>query len=42
VRAGRFPFRELVAHSFPLDRIVDAYDLFAEQGEGVLEVAIRP
>ena len=42
VRAGRFPFRELVTHSFPLDRIVDAYDLFAEQRDGVLKVAIRP
>ena len=42
VRAQRFPFRELVTHSFPLDRIVDAYDLFAEQRDGVLKVAIRP
>ena len=42
VRAARFPFRELVTHSFPLDRIVDAYDLFAEQRDGVLKVAIRP
>jgi alcohol dehydrogenase len=42
VRAKRFPFRELVTHTFALDRIVEAYDLFAEQGDGVLKVAIKP
>jgi threonine dehydrogenase-like Zn-dependent dehydrogenase len=42
VRARRFPFRELVTHTFPLDRIVDAYDLFGHQRDGVLKVAIRP
>jgi threonine dehydrogenase-like Zn-dependent dehydrogenase len=42
VRAKRFPFQDLVTHSFPLQRIVDAYDLFANQRDGVLKVAIRP
>jgi threonine dehydrogenase-like Zn-dependent dehydrogenase len=42
VRAKRFPFQDLVTHSFPLDRIVDAYDLFGHQRDGVLKVAIRP
>jgi hypothetical protein len=28
------PFRDLVTHSFPLDRITDAYDLFAHQRDG--------
>ena len=42
VQAKRFPFRELVTHSFPLDRIVEAYDLFGHQRDGVLKVAIRP
>ncbi len=42
VRAKRAPFRELVTHSFPLDRIADAYDLFSHQRDGVLKVAIRP
>jgi threonine dehydrogenase-like Zn-dependent dehydrogenase len=42
VRAKRFPFRDLVTHSFPLDRIVEAYELFGHQRDGVMKVAIRP
>jgi threonine dehydrogenase-like Zn-dependent dehydrogenase len=42
VRAKRFPFGDLVTHSFGLDRIQDAYDLFAHQRDGVMKVAIRP
>jgi threonine dehydrogenase-like Zn-dependent dehydrogenase len=42
VRAKRFPFRDLVTHSFSLDRIVEAYDLFGHQRDGVMKVAIRP
>jgi alcohol dehydrogenase len=42
VAAKRFPFRELVTHSFRLAEIETAYDLFANQRDGVLKVAIRP
>ncbi|HXN31752.1 MAG TPA: zinc-binding dehydrogenase [Polyangiaceae bacterium] len=42
VRAKRFPLGELVTHSFRLDQIVQAYDLFSHQGDGVMKVAIRP
>jgi len=42
VRAHRFPFRDLVTHAFPLDRIGEAYDLFGHQRDGVMKVAIRP
>jgi threonine dehydrogenase-like Zn-dependent dehydrogenase len=42
VRAKRFPFRDLVTHAFPLDRITDAYDLFAHQRDGVMKVSISP
>ena len=42
VRARRFPFRDLVTHTFRLDQIVDAYDLFSHQRDGVLKVAVRP
>ena len=42
VRAKRFPFHELVTHSFKLDDIEAAYDLFANQRDGVMKVAIRP
>jgi alcohol dehydrogenase len=42
VAAKRFPFRELVTHSFKLDDIEAAYELFANQRDGVMKVAIRP
>ncbi|HVU52356.1 MAG TPA: NAD(P)-dependent alcohol dehydrogenase [Polyangia bacterium] len=42
VAAKRFPFRELVTHPFPLAEIEAAYDLFANQRDGVMKVAIKP
>lgn len=42
VKAKRFPFGKLVTHSFKLEDIAAAYDLFANQRDGVLKVAIRP
>jgi alcohol dehydrogenase len=42
VAAGRLPFRELVTHSFSLAQIEEAYDLFANQRDGVMKIAIRP
>lgn len=42
VAAGRFSPRRLITHSFGLDQIEEAYDLFSHQREGVLKVAIRP
>jgi alcohol dehydrogenase len=42
VKANRLPFRELVTHSFDLENIDAAYDLFANQRDGVLKVAIHP
>jgi alcohol dehydrogenase len=40
VASGRADLRPLVTHRFPLDRIEEAYDLFANQRDGVLKVAI--
>ena len=40
--SGRTELKALVTHRFPLDRIEDAYDLFANQRDGVLKVAITP
>lgn len=42
VKAKRLPFRDLVTHWFPLDRIEEAYELFAHQRDGVMKVAIKP
>jgi threonine dehydrogenase-like Zn-dependent dehydrogenase len=40
--SGRADLRPLVTHRFTLDRIEEAYDLFAHQRDGVLKVAITP
>ena len=42
VRTGRVDFTPLLTHTFRLDKIVDAYKLFAERKDGVLKVAIKP
>jgi len=42
VRHGRVDLTPLLTHSFPLDRIGEAYDLFGERLDGVMKVAIRP
>jgi alcohol dehydrogenase len=40
VASGRTDLRSLVTHRYALDDIVEAYDLFANQRDGVLKVAI--
>lgn len=42
ISTSRIDPRPLVTHRFGLDQIVEAYDLFANQRDGVLKVAIRP
>jgi threonine dehydrogenase-like Zn-dependent dehydrogenase len=42
LESGRADLRPLVTHRFALDQIEEAYDLFANQREGVLKVAIVP
>jgi alcohol dehydrogenase len=42
VAPGRADLRAFVTHRFTLDQIEDAYDLFANQRDGVLKVAITP
>ena len=42
IASGRVDLKPLVTHRFPLDRIEEAYDLFAHQRGGVLKVAITP
>ena len=42
VASGRVDLEPLVTHRFPLERIKDAYELFAHQRDGVLKVAITP
>lgn len=40
VRSGRIDLKELVTHRYGLEDIEDAYDLFGNQRDGVLKVAI--
>ncbi len=42
ISTKRVDLKPLVTHRFKLDRILDAYDLFANQRDGVLKVAITP
>ncbi|HEX6113412.1 MAG TPA: NAD(P)-dependent alcohol dehydrogenase [Geminicoccaceae bacterium] len=42
VASGRADLRAFVTHRFTLDQIEEAYDLFADQRDGVLKVAITP
>ena len=42
VASGRVDLAPLVTHRFKLDTIVEAYELFAHQRDGVLKVAITP
>jgi alcohol dehydrogenase len=39
---GRVDLTPLLTHTFSLDRIGEAYDLFGSRRDGVLKVAIRP
>ncbi len=42
VRHGRLDLRPLLTHTFSLDRITEAYELFGQERNGVIKVAIRP
>ena len=42
VASGRIDLGVMVTHQFKLDDIVAAYELFANQRDGVLKVAIKP
>ncbi len=40
--SGRVDLGPMITHRFPLDRIEEAYELFGNQRDGVLKVAITP
>jgi len=39
---GRVDLTPLLTHTFALDDIVDAYQLFGERRDGVIKVAVKP
>ena len=42
IDSGRVDLSAMVTHRFSLDKIEDAYELFANQRDGVLKIAITP
>lgn len=42
VRHGRLDLAPLLTHTFPLERITEAYRLFGDRRGGVIKVAIKP
>jgi threonine dehydrogenase-like Zn-dependent dehydrogenase len=42
IASGRVDLKPMVTHRFKLDQIEEAYELFANQRDGVLKVAIAP
>jgi threonine dehydrogenase-like Zn-dependent dehydrogenase len=42
IAGGRIDLRPLVTHRFKLERIEEAYELFAHQRDGVIKVAVSP
>jgi threonine dehydrogenase-like Zn-dependent dehydrogenase len=42
IASGRIDLGPLVTHRFRLEQIEEAYELFANQRDGVLKVAITP
>lgn len=42
IETGKVDLSEMVTHTYALDDIVEAYDLFMHQRDGVLKIAIKP
>jgi threonine dehydrogenase-like Zn-dependent dehydrogenase len=42
IASGRIDFGSLITHRFGLEKIEEAYELFANQRDGVLKIAITP
>src|SRR5215472_14536615 len=42
VRHSRLDLRPLLTHTFSLDQITEAYELFGQREDGVIKVAVRP
>ena len=42
IAAGRIDLKPMVTHQFALEQILQAYELFSQQQDGVLKVAIKP
>ena len=42
IAAGRLNAEPLITHTYPLDQVMEAYELFEQKGDGVLKIAVQP
>ena len=42
IAAGKLTAEPLITHTYPLERVMEAYDLFEQKGDGVLKIAVQP
>lgn len=42
IEAGKIDTTPLITHTYPLEQIAEAYDLFEQRRDGVIKVAIQP
>ena len=42
IAAGKLDTEPLITHTYPLERVMEAYDLFEQKGDGVLKIAVQP
>ena len=42
IEQGKIDTTPLITHTYPLDQIEEAYDLFEQRRDGVIKVAVRP
>ncbi len=42
IAAGKLNAEPLITHTYPLERVMEAYDLFEQKGDGVLKIAVQP
>ena len=42
IAEGKLDPEPLITHTYPLERVMEAYDLFERKGDGVLKIAVQP
>ena len=42
IAEGKLDPEPLITHTYPLERVMGAYDLFERKGDGVLKIAVQP
>ena len=42
IAAGKLNAEPLITHTYPLERVMEAYDLFEQKGDGGLKIAVQP